>query len=133
VFAHLTHALAWEVKACYREALDALLPVRETARDLPNYAGYLGYAHAKLGNRAEAETVLQQLLSRYPGPWVPGYDVAVICCALGDEQSALHWLERAYELRAPDMLFLRDDPRFGTLRSHPVCKSIIRGIGFEPD
>ena len=106
----LTLAVAYMAKGCYQDAIEALMVVREAVGDLPNYSGYLGYAHAKLGNCAEAERILKQLLDRFRGDWVPGVDVALIYNGLGNEESALHWLERAGEQRSFDAVYLRDDP-----------------------
>ena len=41
------HWPTWR-KDAIRDAIEALMVVREAVGDLPNYSGYLGYAHAKL-------------------------------------------------------------------------------------
>jgi tetratricopeptide (TPR) repeat protein len=130
-FGHLTLALALEAKERYQEAVDVLVPVRASIGELPNYAGYLGYAYGRLGRRAEAELLRQQLLDRFPGPWVPGYDVALICNGLGERESTLHWLEKAGNQRSFDVTCVRDDPRFGNFHADADFLAVLRRIGLE--
>jgi hypothetical protein len=111
--------------------VEALLPVRASIGDLPNYAGYLGYAYGRAGCRDEAALLRQQLLDRFPGPWVPGYDVALISNGLGDTESALHWLERAGNQRSFDVTCVRDDPRFANLHADPDFRELLKRIGLE--
>jgi TolB-like protein/Tfp pilus assembly protein PilF len=115
VFAHYTLAFAYLAKSLYTDALDVLLRMPD-AGAIANYAGHLGYTRARLGDRAEAELLLHQLLQR---PWVPGVDVAAIYNGLGDTDRAVEWLTRARQAREFDSLFVRDDPRFRNLLADP--------------
>lgn len=112
-------ALAWAYLATseYDQALTVLLQLPPAVREFPNCAGHLGYAYARLGDRARAEGVLERLLDRFPGPWVPGVDVGAIYNGLGNREMALHWIGRARELRSFDVTFVFDDPRFANLRA----------------
>jgi tetratricopeptide (TPR) repeat protein len=112
-------ALAWGylARSAYSEALEVLLQLPLSANEFPNFAGHLGYTYARLGDRPRAEHVLHGLLDRFPGPWVPGVDVGAIYSGLGEREMALHWVERARELRCFDAMFVLDDPRFADLRS----------------
>jgi predicted Zn-dependent protease len=128
VFGHLTLALAHLARGAPREALDVLqrLPEPATVSQTPNYAGYLGYAQARLGNRAEAERILRDLLARFPGPWVPAVDVAAISVGLGDTDTALQWLERACTDRSFDSLLIVDDPRFLDLHADSRFRRLLQ-------
>ncbi len=112
-------ALAWAhlAKSAYSEALEVLLQLPPSANEFPNFAGHLGYTYARLGDRLRAEHVLHALLERFAGPWAPGVDVGAIYNGLGEREMALHWVERARELRCFDATFVLDDPRFADLRS----------------
>jgi len=48
---------------------------------------------------------------------------------LGDRSHTLDWLERAYEGRAPYLVYLRVDPRFDSLRDDPRFRALVRRIG----
>jgi hypothetical protein len=69
-----------------------------------------------LGNRGEAERLLQLLLDHSQGAWAPWIDIAAIHSGLGNTTEAMDWLERGYQNRCFDVLFIRDDPRFVNLR-----------------
>ena len=127
-FARFTLAFAYLGAGSYGEAIDALRPMRHLAAQVPNCAGHLGYAHACLGNRAEAEALLQALLDHFQGAWAPWIDIAAIHNGLGHTTQALDWLERGYRNRCFDALFIRDDPRFANLRSHSRFDGLARQL-----
>jgi hypothetical protein len=67
--------------------------------------------------------------------WNPSsrYDTASIAGTymhLGDKENALQWLEKAYELRDPFLIFwLPVAPEFDSLRSEPHFQSLLRRVG----
>lgn len=123
--ASLAHAWCFIAQGDFDAAVAVLRAMSPDASDVPNHAGHLGHALACAGERAAAESVLGNLLSRFPGPWVPGVDVAAIYCALGEHDEALSWLERAYQLRSFDVVFVGDDPRFTALTAHPRLLTLV--------
>jgi tetratricopeptide (TPR) repeat protein len=58
--------------------------------------------------------------------------LAFLYAQLGNRTKALDHLERAYEGRASDVLFIRAEPAFSSLREEPRFKEIVRRVGF-PD
>ena len=59
--------------------------------------------------------------------WTPGVDVAAIYNGLGETEHALEWLERAFEAREFDTLFLKTDPRLQNLLSLPRMQRLLFG------
>jgi serine/threonine-protein kinase len=116
VFARYTLSFAYLNTSSHAEAIAAVQPVQHLAAQIPNCAGHLGYAQACLGNRGEAERLLQLLLDHSQGAWAPWIDIAAIHSGLGNTTEAMDWLERGYQNRCFDVLFIRDDPRFVNLR-----------------
>ncbi len=49
---------------------------------------------------------------------------------LGEADQAFAWLERAYEERDHDLVFLQTDPTLDPLRSDPRFQDLLRRIGF---
>ncbi len=127
----ITLALAYLEKSSYAEALQVLQSIQDSAGEIPYYSGLLGYAHAKLGNRIETERVLEQLQSRFRGPWVPPVEVAGIYNGLGDREQALRWLERGCEQRSTMMPFIIDDARFRNLYSDQRFQSVLGRMGLS--
>ena len=122
VFAHFTLAFAYLAKSSCEEALAILTRLPADTEEATNYAGHLGYTHARLGNRGEAERILQRLLSR---SWIPGVDVAAIYNGLGDSDQAIAWLERSRRERYFDSLFVAEDPRFRNLLGDPRLAAVL--------
>ncbi len=93
--------------------------------------GDLGVALAMAGKDTEAREILSEFAAesktRYVSPEWP----AVIHAALGETETALEDLEKAWELRAVQLLWLGVDPNFDPLRSEPKFIEILdkSGIG----
>jgi tetratricopeptide (TPR) repeat protein len=85
----------------------------------------LGQAYARNGRKDEAQKVLARLNEQAKSRYVARYAVALVDLGLGQKDSALDELERAYERGETNYLFrvkvdpmleyLCGDPRFETL------------------
>jgi len=61
------------------------------------------------------------------------YKLAIVCAALGKNDQAFAWLEKAFEEHTPRLLlFLNSDPRVDPLRSDPRFQDLLRRIGLPP-
>jgi tetratricopeptide (TPR) repeat protein len=78
--------------------------------------GFLGHAYAAAGRVDDARAVLGEMRqiaeTRYASP----YDIGLTHLGLGEEEAAMGWLERGYEERDHQMVFLKVDPRLDALR-----------------
>jgi len=61
---------------------------------------------------------------------MPAYHIAIAYNGLGDEQSALEWLEKAFAERDPKMVFLKVDPKWNNLRSSPRFIDLMKRMNF---
>jgi len=93
--------------------------------------GLLGYAYALAGNRAEAERNAKALADDRKGPAL-GYQVAALELALGKPGEALESLERAFMARDDELVYLKVDDRFGSLRRDPAFQDLVRRVGIPP-
>lgn len=125
--ASLGLALLHVSKASYAKALEVLLANRDAVGDIVYHGGLLGYTHAKLGNRAEAERILKRLKAR---PWPPPVEVAGIYSGLGDAERAMQWLEQAY--RHGGIGYVVDDPRFRYLHADPRFTRLLTQMRLTP-
>lgn len=103
---------------------------RSGEETLPTAA--LGYAYARAGNRAEANKVLNQLLSLRQKRFVSAYDMAVLYVGLGDKEQVFVLLNKAVEEHAGLLVYLKVDPVFDPLRSDPRFQDLLRRIGLPP-
>ena len=74
---------------------------------------------------------MQELMDLRAQRYVSPFDVGMIHLGLGDRESALSWLERAYAERDHQMVFLRVDPRLDALRSSAGFARLIERMGFD--
>jgi hypothetical protein len=95
---------------------------------------------ARLGRRDETRAILDQLLQQADTRYVPAFSLAVLHAALGENANALDALEKAYAARDPQLVFLKDDPRWSGLRHEPRFASLMRvmkldryGPGLSPN
>jgi hypothetical protein len=61
--------------------------------------------------------------------YVPFYYIADIYAALGDQEAAFEWLDRALDQHSNSCLLLAIDPAFEAFRSDPRFQEATRKIG----
>ncbi len=100
----------------------------------------LGMHLARLGHRDEARAILGELQLQSGTRYVPSLSLAVLHAALGENAKALDALEKAYAARDPQLVFLKDDPRWSGLRKEPRFEALMRvmkldryGPGLSPN
>ena len=69
---------------------------------------------------------------RQSGPSPDPVRIAATHMMMGDTASMLDWLDRAFEERTPALIFLRRDPVFAGMLTHPRVARILREMKF-PD
>jgi tetratricopeptide (TPR) repeat protein len=109
----------------YDEALEAF-----RSRKAPGPGSYADVAVtlAAAGRLAEARQELDGLLVLSRQHHVPAYDIAIGYAAIGDQEAALDWLDKAVEERA-NMQAIRVDPALASLRANPRFKTIVKRVG----
>lgn len=92
-----------------------------------------GYAHA--GNRAEARRILADLSAASRTRYVTPVAFAMLHAALGENDAAFSWLDRAFAERSDFMVWLKASPLFDDLRGDPRFADALRRMRFpdEPE
>lgn len=86
--------------------------------------------HAKSGWKAAFQNMLVTMLrDRSAGKYVSPYDIAELELAVGEDQKAIEWLEKAADERANQVIFLYLDPRFERLHSNPRFQKLLQRVG----
>src|SRR6202030_1018821 len=75
----------------------------------PQQVVVLGQEYARSGNREQARKVIEQLKGMSAHIYVSPAQTALIYVALGQKKTALDLLEKAYEDRSGDLLWLKVD------------------------
>jgi tetratricopeptide (TPR) repeat protein len=126
----------WDTGMCY--ALmgrndDALKHFREAdvrggddlAKWQPNAA-----QNALVGNTARAAEQVRALEAQASKMAHDDYmDMARIYGLLGDVPNTMRWLERSWEVRHPEVVWLKVDPRFEKVRNAPEFQAMLRRLG----
>ncbi len=92
--------------------------------------GFMGYAHALAGQRAEAETLLNVLQEISQRKYVSPYSMLVIHLALGPEERVFELLEQLYHERNEWLVWLKVSPELRSVRNHPRFKELMSRVGF---
>jgi len=92
--------------------------------------GFMGYAHALAGQRAEAETLLNILGEISQRKYVSPYSMLVIHLALGPQDRVFEILEQLYEESNDWLVWLKVSPELKSLRDDSRYKNLLRRIGF---
>ncbi len=87
--------------------------------------GVLGMAYGMAGRRDEAMAVLRELRESASQQYVPATAFAWLFIGLGEADSALSWLERAYEDRNWHLLLAGVDTHFDPLRGDPRFEELL--------
>ena len=97
---------------------------------------WLGHAYAVAGQTSRARQTLAELQTLSARMPASAYDIALIHAALGEHDLALASLEQAYRERAFQLVELKVDPRFDSLRGDAKFVELLRRTGVprqQPD
>jgi TolB-like protein len=89
------------------------------------------YASAIAGKTAQARALVRDLQERSTRGYVPAYDLAVIHLALGENEAALQWLQKAYDEHNWALIVLAVEPRLDPLRSDRRFQVLMRKVGLQ--
>jgi len=87
----------------------------------------LAYAYAVSQHTAEARQVARDLEQLQPASGSIDANIALIYVGLGDNDQAMHWLEKAYQSRFEAVILVR--PQFDPLRRDPRFRDLLGRIG----
>lgn len=129
MLAHLRLGQSYEEKGMYDEAISEFKQVLQLSGGKPLGIAALGHAYALEGKRDEAQKNLAELLRLSQQRYVSPASIAIIYVALDDKDQAFAWLDKANEIRDMNVVRLKVDPRFASLRSDPRFADLVRRIG----
>jgi serine/threonine-protein kinase len=124
--AHVNAAWALILLGRTDEAVKRMEAVVKLESCYLNTPAWLAYAYASAGRKAEARTVLKKLEETAKTEYLAIYLLAMSYVALGETETALQWLERAYKQRVEEMCLINVDPALRPLRSHPRFVALVK-------
>jgi TolB-like protein/Flp pilus assembly protein TadD len=123
--------MAYEGLALYAEAVAALRRGLELSADTPRLLGALGHAYGRWGKREEALEILGRLNRLATCGYVSPFDFALVHLGLGEFDSFFEWLELAYRSRCYELVSMRVDPKFDSVRRDPRFGKMLRRLGLD--
>jgi adenylate cyclase len=119
---------AYQYKGMLAEALVEGRRIMARAGASPGELAALNQDDAALGMRGVEQWLLNYRKKAAERRYVSAYDLATRYAALGEDEQALDWLEKAYANRDPMMVLLNTDPACDHLRSQPRFVDLLRRI-----
>lgn len=112
----------------YSEAIAAFEKALQYSRNREVLA-FLAHAHALLGETEKARTLLEELADAASERFIAAPLVARAYIGLGQFEEALYYLEKGVAERSYWMVFLKCDPVYRPLRSHPRFVQLVNRLG----
>ncbi len=122
---HFWLARVYAQKGLYEEAIAESKKVLQAMPDSTAGLTELAYSLAAGGRQPEARRILQRLKEKSKHDWVPAYNLAVIHVALNEKETALHYLQKAYQERDWAMMVLAVEPRLDPVRSNSNFQELL--------
>jgi TolB-like protein/DNA-binding winged helix-turn-helix (wHTH) protein/Tfp pilus assembly protein PilF len=126
-FPYFSAGLAYSQAGLFDRSVQAYRAALDLIGESTSRLCYHGAALARSGRREEALDIARRLETdkRYVSP----AELATVYGALGDTSRAFALLEKAYETRDLQMMFLKIDPHYAPIRSDPRFADLIRRVG----
>jgi TolB-like protein/cytochrome c-type biogenesis protein CcmH/NrfG len=118
-------------KKMYKDALEQFSQGRKLSGDHPVMLALYGHALALSGDAAGARKVLVDLKRLAQSRYVSSLYFAAVYTGLGENRTALDWLDRAYKERNDRLVYLGADPMADPLRSDPRFAQLLSKIGLQ--
>ncbi len=112
------------------EAWTTTLKAKDLGRGLPFCEGGFGYIAGTLGHTAEARDVIADLTARRDRDYGPALPIAWTWLGIGDVDSCLQWMQTAIDEHEPYLAAAAVSPIYDRLRSNPIFRRVLRGVGF---
>jgi tetratricopeptide (TPR) repeat protein len=109
-----------------QRAIEEMEAAERLSPDDPLALGFVGYAYAATGRRADALKVLQRLDELEKRRYVSRIARVYIYVGLGDKDKAFDWLEKAYQERSDSLAWFRFDPESKSLQNDPRFNALMR-------
>ena len=134
-FSYVSCILAWsyEQKGMYDQAMAELNHAR-TISSPPDWSWIIadiGYVHARMNNRSEAQKIIEELKNRTSREYIDPVLIAYIYIALADSDQAFAWLNRGYQERCGMIGWIHLEPKIGPIRSDPRFAELLRRMGIK--
>ena len=121
-YAHWSLGRAYLQKGDYHKALDEF----SKTKGITFKEGSIGYAHAIYGEESKAREILKELLNSDQPEYITAWQIALIYTGLKEIDNAFQWLNRAYEVHNPLMVWIKYTPEFTPLHNDSRWNQLLK-------
>jgi DNA-binding winged helix-turn-helix (wHTH) protein/tetratricopeptide (TPR) repeat protein len=130
--ARVTLGMAYEQKGDVEKAIEEFKKAYQLEKNAV-VLGFLGHAHAMVGNREEAIKILDELEELAKRTYVPPFSIGLIYTALGESTEAFEWFEKALVAQNEWLNWLKVTPQVDSLRAYEQFQDLLRRLNLTPD
>jgi eukaryotic-like serine/threonine-protein kinase len=123
---HLWVSKAYGSRGLYPEAMNEAQQAASFSGRAPRYVAGVGDALAVAGKRAEAHNIIDELVRSSKSGHVSPFYIAEVYSTLGERDQAFEWLEKAYQSRDDELVWILIDPSFDNIRSDRRYADLLR-------
>jgi TolB-like protein/DNA-binding winged helix-turn-helix (wHTH) protein/Tfp pilus assembly protein PilF len=123
--------LAYEQTGMLTEAISELEQTRNMAENLPMAHALLAHAYSAAGRREDAQKELAILKAISQQRYVPPSYFAIVSVALGNKDQAFAYLQKSYEDRSEQLLYMGVEPLVDPLRGDARFDVLMRNVGLK--
>ena len=120
---------AYVYQGKYDRGMEEILKSIALYAEDPDLSPEIAFIDGMTGKRAEAQKILNRLLSTSKTVPIAAHHFALIYIGIGKKDEAFAWLEKAYEQHSPMMAWLEVDQRFDSVRKEPKFQDLMRRVG----
>jgi serine/threonine-protein kinase len=129
VSAHRGLGIALSEANQHAEAISELKHALLLSEDSPVVLAHLAAAHARQGSKPAAMSLLNELQAMASRQYVPASAPAIVYAALGERNTALDWLDKAYDEHDFAIIQIEVAPWFRSLRGEDRFQKLVTRLG----
>ncbi len=129
--AHLNISAGFRQMGMLEEAITQAERAREIVGNSQWVMAFLGHLYGLQGRREEARRIVDTLLQRSTpdGSSLDPYLIALIYSGMGETDDVFEWLRRACEYGSSELIWLKVEPGWDSLRSDVRFTDLLRRMG----
>lgn len=98
----------------------------------PSMMGYLALAYYQVGDIARSNEIVGELKERYKNKDKEvAFFLGVYYSGIQDKEQAFEWLERSYERKDVELIWLKVEPQLTFLHDDPRYQDLLTKVGFK--
>jgi len=129
--AYQTLGLVQEQRGDFDESTAAFKRAIQLSPQSPRMKGALGRTLALSGKPKDAQRILKELLELSAERYISPFEFASIHFALGQQDQGFDWLRKAFQDRCFELLAIKVDPRFDSIKNNPIFLELASQLGLH--